>query len=175
MQQIRILLTLIKATNKDFVNSHTTVLLLTLPYRMTADDLMGVISQRMIWWSDEQMTTVTLLSSIFLKPGVCFSTDERIFGWLALNLDWVGGWPDGCVFLFSIFQAPNVACGVGFSNTCNTLMQHRGLSLYFSWYYYISSIIWYSHAQKPPTNTTGSAVAWTMHFSIILTPQNVTF
>jgi hypothetical protein len=49
------------ATNKDFVNSHTTVLLLTLPYRMTADDLMGVISQRMIGWSDERMTTVTLL------------------------------------------------------------------------------------------------------------------
>ena len=79
------------------------------------------------------------------------------------------------VFLFSIFQAPNVACGVGFSNTCNTLMQHRGLSLYFSWYYYISSIIWYSHAQKPPTDTTGSAVAWTMHFSIILTPQKCYF
>ena len=84
-------------------------------------------------------------------------------------------WKKSSVFLFSIFQAPNVACGVGFSNTCNTLMQHRGLSLYFSWYYYISSIIWYSHAQKPPTDTTGSAVAWTMHFSIILTPQNVTF
>ena len=44
-----------------------------------------------------------------------------------------------CVFLFSIIEAPQVACCVGFSGTCDTLMEHRGFSKKCSWFLYSSS------------------------------------
>ena len=46
------------------------------------------------------------------------------------------------VFLFIALIAPNVACIVGFSNTCDILMQHGGfLEKCFSFYYSSRNIV----------------------------------